>query len=193
MQPSEELRKSIRTERMRMAQVRKAFGAVLDQSPQDLPQTMDFYTACCNYLESALGRLQAQDQKIIELLTPLVPEDAHGDREILTQFQDGLDAIKVALHRLTEGLARYRQTAGQGQAAFEQEARAFLDVFINVLAARRHTSSHLEDQHFDAADWEAVAFASDGAKRREAELYSAVQRSAPEGVDPDRFQVGPPK
>jgi len=191
MQTIEQLRNSIMTERIRMSQVRKAFGAGLEHPPEG-PSALAFYTACCEYLQAALERLQAQDQRIIEILAPLVPAEAVEDRKILGQFQAGLDAIRVALDRLMHSLAAYQQSNGQDQESFQHEAHGFLDVFINVLAARRHTSSHLEEQHFDRDDWVAVAFASDVAKQREIDLFNAVKQSAPAQADPDLFRAGPP-
>jgi hypothetical protein len=191
MQSTEQLQESIGTERMRMSQVRKAFGAGLQHPPQ-APSALGFYTACCEYLQAALERLHAQDQRIIEILSPLVPTEATEDRKILGQFQAGLDAIRVALDRLMDSLATYQKSNGQGQCSFEAEAHKFLDVFINVLAARRHTSSHLEEQHFDRDDWASVAFASDVAKQREIDRFNAVKQFAPAEADPDLFRAGPP-
>ncbi|MEE8308696.1 MAG: hypothetical protein V3R81_15630 [Gammaproteobacteria bacterium] len=191
MSSIEAIRKSIMTERIRMSQVRKAFGAGLDGSPAPAA-ALAFYPPCCEYLQAALGRLHTQDQRIIELLTPLVPQDATQDLEILKQFQTGLDASQVALDRLMQVLAEYRASKDTAQLAFEDEARAFLEVFINVLGARRHTSSHLEDEHFDVSDWASVADINDDAKQLEQQLFAAVKAAAPEGADPDLFRAGPP-
>ncbi len=192
MQTIEQLRKSVMTERIRMSQVRKAFGAGLENPAVAGSPAMAFYASCLEYLNAALTRLHAQDQKIIAILSPLVPEDATDDRSILSEFQVGLDAIEVALNRLMQSLARYQQSEGKEQTFFEQEAHAFLDVFINVLAKRRHTSSHLEENHFDQNHWLAVAHVSDEAKQREQEMFAAVKQSAPPGADPDQFRAGPP-
>lgn len=191
MNSVETLRKSIMTERIRMSQVRKAFGAGLD-CPPDPSVALSFYPACCEYLQAALKRLHMQDQRIIELLTPLVPEHAVQDRQILDQFQAGLDASRVALDRLMQAVQAYRASNGTEQAVFEDEARAFLEVFINILGARRHTSSHLEEQHFDRDDWASVAHMSEAAQELEQQLFMAVKRVAPEGADPDLFRAGPP-
>ena len=191
MKSVESIRKSIMTERIRMSQVRKAFGAGLDKPPNP-SQAQHFYPACCEYLESALVRLHDQDQRIIELLTPLIPDTAPEDQEILTQFQSSLDASRVALERLMAALADYRASDGSGQDSFEKEARAFLEVFFNILGARRHTSSHLEEQHFSRDAWAYVADASETSKQREQQLFAAVKAAAPEGADPDLFTAGPP-
>jgi hypothetical protein len=191
MHSIEAIRKSIMTERIRMSQVRKAFGAGLDGTPP-APIALAFYPPCCKYLQAALGRLHTQDQRIIVLLTPLVPQDATQDLEILNQFQTSLDASQVALDQLMQALADYRASKGTAQLAFEDEARAFLEVFIHVLGARRHTSSHLEDEHFDLSDWASLADINDDAKQLEQQLFAAVKTAAPEGADPDLFRAGPP-
>lgn len=192
MNSGQAIRQSIMTERIRMSKVRQAFGAGLDGSLAPAV-AVSFYPPCCEYLQAALGRLHTQDQRIIELLTPVVPADAEQDREILNQFQTGLDTSRAALGRLMQALAAYRASQGAAQAAFENEARAFLEVFINVLGARRHTSSHLEDEHFNDDDWASVADVSEAAKELEQQLFAAVKTAAPEGADPDLFRAGPPK
>lgn len=186
-----DIRKSIMTERIRMSQVRQAFGAGLDSSLTP-PNALRFYPPCCEYLQAALDRLHSQDQRIIELLEPRVPHDAAQDRQILGEFQGGLDASRTALDRLMQALEAYRASNGAAQAAFEDEARAFLEVFINVLGARRHTSSHLEEEHFDRDDWSAVADISVAATQREQQLFAAVKAAAPANADPDLFRAGPP-
>lgn len=191
MKSVENIRESIMTERIRMSQVRKAFGAGLD-TPPDPSQAQHFYPACCEYLQAALVRLHDQDQRIIELLTPLVPVTAHADQEILTQFQSSLDASRVALERLMAALASYRTSNSSGQVSFEKEGRAFLEVFINILGARRHASSHLEEQHFSRNDWDYVADTSEASTQLEQQLFAAVKATAPEGADPDLFTAGPP-
>ena len=190
MYSEHDIRRAIMGECIRMTQILQEFGAALEQPPP--PQiALPFYSACVEYLRASLERLHMQDQRIIDLLTPLVPADAAEDQKILGQFQTGLDASQKAVGDLLAALETYRQSEGSHQQAFENQARAFLDVFINILGARRHTSSHLEETHFTRDDWADVAMLSDAASEYERQCFDAVKQSAPPGADPDSFRAGP--
>ena len=78
------------------------------------------------------------------------------------------------------------------QPAFEAAARRFMDVFLNILAARRHSSQHLEEQHFNLTDWEEVAGVTTDSQAAERALFQTVCAVAPPGLSPEDFQVGPP-
>ena len=143
-------------------------------------------------MHAALERLHAQDQRIIDLLDPLVPKTDEANRQILASFDRGLSRSRVALDRLMLALENYQLAGPDGQGQFEEEARAFLEVFINVLAARRHTSSHLEEQHFSHQDWVFVADSTEQSRQRERELFQQVKQTAPSNADPDSFTSGPP-
>jgi hypothetical protein len=182
-------RRQIMSERMRMAQVRKPFGLALDAARQDDPRA--FYVACARYLEHALNRLHAQDQRIIDKLTARVDADDQDSRSLLADFDASLAASRSALKELLQALADFEQTQID-QPAFEAAARRFMDVFLNILAARRHSSQHLEEQHFNLTDWEEVAGVTTDSQAAERALFQTVCAVAPPGLSPEDFQVGPP-
>lgn len=188
----EAARNHIMRERVRMSQVRQSLGKGLDGAIAQASEPHEFYAACSRYLHAALERLHSQDQRIIDLLDPVVDKNDEPNRQILASFDRGLSRSRVALDRLMLALENYQLTGPDGQRQFEAEARAFLDVFINVLAARRHSSSHLEEQHFTEQDWTFVADLSSEADEREETLFNQVKRFAPAGADPDEFRAGPP-
>jgi hypothetical protein len=182
-------RRQIMSERMRMAQVRKPFGLALDAARQDDPRA--FYVACARYLEHALNRLHAQDQRIIDKLTARVDADDQDSRSLLADFDASLAASRSALKELLQALADFEQTQID-QPAFEAATRRFMDVFLNILAARRHSSQHLEEQHFNLTDWEEVAGVTTDSQAAERALFQTVCAVAPPGLSPEDFQVGPP-
>ncbi len=185
-------RKAIMAERIRMSQVRQSFGKCLDGAIAEANDPLQCYAAASQYLNAALERLHTQDQRIIDLLDPLVDTNDAPNRQILASFDRGLSQSRVALDRLMLALENYQLEGAAGQGQFEAEARAFLQVFIEVLAARRHSSSHLEEQHFTEQDWVFVADCSAEAEQREKTLFSRVKETAPASADPDSFRVGPP-
>ena len=176
-------------ERMRMAQVRKAFGQALAAArPEDLKA---FYVACTRYLEHALNRLHAQDQRIIEKLTPHVAPQDSSNQELLRDFDGSLKTSREALGDLLVALQAY-ETGQSDQSTYQDAALRFMDVFLNILAARRHSSQHLEDEHFKLKDWEEVANVTDASLAAERELFERVCATAPAGGSPEAFHVGPP-
>ncbi len=182
-------RRQIMTERMRMAQVRKPFGLALDAERQD--DLRAFYVACARYLEHALNRLHAQDQRIIDKLTARVDANDQDSRSLLADFDASLAASRSALEKLLQALADFEQ-AQIDQPAFEAAARSFMDVFLNILAARRHSSQHLEEEHFNLKDWEETAGVTADSQAAERALFQTVCAVAPPGLSPEDFQVGPP-
>ena len=77
-------------ERINMSKVRKSLGACLDASLLSDGQAEPYYRAAVHYLQSALERLHSQDQRIIDLLDPVVPKSDEADRQILASFDRGL-------------------------------------------------------------------------------------------------------
>ena len=183
MQP----RAEIARERRRQIQVRKAFEAGLA-----LPGAADlteFYLACGEYLVFSMDRLHEQDQQIHDLLKRRIPveeAEAHARLDELgrrqAQSRTLMDGFRTALGRL--------QTAGrQGLAAFEQAARRFTTSFTALLAPRRNPFEQHTDALFGDEDWVMIAGVREDSLAREAELFIAVQRSAPSGVDPEQMTV----
>lgn len=185
-------RRQIMTERMRMAQVRKAFGQALEQSGDQPANLKAFYGACSRYLQAALDRLHAQDQRIIDKLSPLIAPDDADSQELLAGFDNSLRSSRGALKELMDALDAYEGSDVASQQTFEQAARRFMDVFLNILAARRHSSQHLEEEHFDDADWVEVAGVTDQSLATERALFQAACDTAPAGLSPEAFSVGPP-
>jgi len=185
-------RRQIMTERMRMAQVRKAFGAALKNQAYENGDLKTFYVACTRYLEMALNRLHAQDQRIVDMLRARVAADDEASQKLLTDFDSSLRASRKALGDLLQALEQYEHKARTSTQDYETAAHRFMDVFLNILAARRHSSQHLEETHFDVSDWETVAGVTPRSLARERELFSQTCQTAPPDLNPESFQTGPP-
>ena len=165
-----------------MSMVRRTLGAALDgEAAADDP--VPLYLACSDYLKHALDRLHAQDHRLWERLDPHAgPEDAVF-REKLDRLKERLGASEQAL----DGLVRARDALGARGASeregFEDEARRFLHVFLNVLSASRHSTLAEEEAKFADADWDYVADDTADAAADETRLFGEVEKAAPGFMD----------
>lgn len=172
----------VRQERMRMSMVRRTLGAALDgEAAADDPVAL--YLACSDYLKHALDRLHAQDHRLWERLDPHAgPEDAVF-REKLDRLKERLGASEQALDGLVSARDALRANGASERAGFEAQARRFLDVFLNVLAASRHSTLAEEEAKFADADWDYVADDTANAAEEETRLFGEVEKAAPGFMD----------
>jgi len=174
-------------ERRRQIQVRKAFeqGLVLDA---DQDGGVDrFLLACAKYLVVSLDRLDKQDQMISDFLRERAAE---GNAE-LTQQLDTLDERQVKcramMARFDNAQQTFRHDPREGGSAFRDRAADFVAEFNGMMAPRKNPLSPYTDKHFDMNDWAQIADWSDQAEAQEADLFAAVEREAPDGLDPNGF------
>ena len=173
---------SVRQERMRMSRVRRVLGMALEgEAPVEDP--IPVYLASADYLEHSLNRLHAQDHRLWERLDPHAGPDDLEFREKLDHLKARLAASENALAGLVQARDALRADGAPQRAAFEHEARSFLDVFLNILAASRHSTLAEEEEKFAKADWEYVADSTAAASARELRLFEQVEAAAPGVMD----------
>lgn len=172
----------VRQERMRMSMVRRTLGAALEgEAAADNP--LPVYLACSDYLKHALDRLHAQDHRLWERLDPHAgPEDAVF-RDKLDRLKQRLAASEQALGGLVGARDAVRARGASERKGFEDEARRFLDVFINILSASRHSTLAEEESQFVDADWDYVADNTADAAAEEGRLFGEVEKAAPGFMD----------
>ena len=181
----------VREERMRMSQVRRVLGQALEgQAAVEDP--VPLYLACADYLEHSLGRLHAQDHRLWERLDPYAGPDDAAFREKLDHLKARLAASELALAELLRARDALRAAGAPQRAAFEDEAHRFLEVFLNVLAASRHSTLAEEEAKFASADWDYVADNTAAAAARELQLFDEVENAAPGAMDALPPIVPPP-
>ncbi|MCY3817126.1 MAG: hypothetical protein OXG59_12655 [Gammaproteobacteria bacterium] len=168
----------VRQERMRMSMVRRTLGAALDgDAAADNP--VPVYLACSDYLKHALDRLHAQDHRLWERLDPHAgPEDAVF-RDKLDRLKERLAASEQALAGLVSARDALRADGAPVRGDFEDEARRFLDVFLNILSASRHSTLAEEEAKFADSDWDYVADNTADAAAEEVRLFGEVENAAP--------------
>jgi len=178
-------RAEIARERRRQMQVRKAFEAGLATPSWD--GRAAFCLACADYLKWSMDRLHDQDQIIHDLLSERIPaaeKDAHERLAVLNGRQQKSRELMATFMRAAEAL---RSAGRSGLAAFESAARQFTDTFKTLLQPRKNPFFKHTDVLFTDADWERIAGVTTASIAEEQELFGAVQKTAPAGIDPDKF------
>ena len=172
----------VREERMRMSKVRRVLGVALDGEAA-VEDPIPAYLACADYLKHSLDRLHAQDHRLWERLDPHAGPDDAVFREKLDHLKARLAASEQALAGLVQARDALRAAGAPQRAAFEDEARAFLHVFLNILSASRHSTLAEEEEKFAGSDWDYVADNTAQAAARELELFEQVENAAPGVID----------
>ena len=180
----------VREERMRMSRVRRVLGVVLD-GEAELDDPVPLYLACSDYLKHALDRLHAQDHRLWERLDPHAGPRDHEFRDKLDKLKARLSASEIALNGLVLARDSLRKRGGSERAGFEDEAYRFLDVFLNILAASRHSTLAEDEEKFASGDWDYVADNTAEAAAEELRLYEEVEKAAP-GIRDSLPPIAPP-
>ena len=184
-----ESRAAIGRERRRMIQIRSAFEAGVERATSAGSDLTEFYLACAAYIVCSMDRLHFQDQVIHDLLAERIPGDdteAHRRLAVLDERQNNSRALVEEFQFATDAL----RTAGRpGCEIFQAAAKHFIDTFNSTMEARRNPFESYTNQLFSDADWVDVAASSEAADEMEANLYNAVRRSAPDGIDPETMEV----
>ncbi len=182
----EDFQAHVSNERTHLSQVRRAFTAGLEIEAVD-PGLVNFYVVCCEYLEYSLNRLIAQDYILHDLLVPHIEATNQEYLDKLTKLEKGLQAMENAIKKLSTAKNNLITSGLYETHAFKEEARAFLDVFLNMLATNRHSTIDLESKVFTPKDWEKLAGVTEESIQMEEKLFLNTKLSAPEGCDPESF------
>ena len=129
----------VQKERIHLSQVRRAFTKGLEEEDVD-PGLINFYVACCDYLDCALNRLITQDHILHDLLVPHVEKDNQEYIAKLEKLTIGLNAMEEAIKKLNTAKEKLIKSGLYEVNDFKKEANAFLDVFLNMLASNRHST-----------------------------------------------------
>ena len=182
----EDFQEHVSKERTHLSQVRRAFTTGLEIEAVD-PGLVNFYVVCCEYLEYSLNRLIAQDNILHDLLIPHIEATNQEYLDKLTKLEKGLQAMENAIEKLTTAKNNLKKSGLYETQIFKEEARAFLDVFLNMLATNRHSTIDLESKVFTPKDWEKLAGVTEESIQMEEKLFLNTKLSAPERCDPESF------
>ena len=129
----EDFQEHVSKERTHLSQVRRAFTTGLEIEAVD-PGLVNFYVVCCEYLEYSLNRLIAQDNILHDLLIPHIEATNQEYLDKLTKLEKGLQAMENAIEKLTTAKNNLIKAGLYETQIIKEEASAFLDVLLNMLA-----------------------------------------------------------
>ncbi len=179
-------------ERRRLAQIRKSFAAVIEQTNAGAAPPLEFMCACVDYIKASLDRLHAQDQRIHDFLAPHASLSPDGPA-VLASLNHRLAASRVALDELTRGAEKFRAGGGKDWSAFGATIARFMDVYLNTLLKGHHSTMSMQEKVMGLDEWNTVAGVSNQALVVEAGQFALVKRLAPAGADPDSMAGGRPQ
>ncbi len=183
-------RQDIAWERRRQLQVRQALAAGLAGPRVAEDARVRFLLACADYLIFAMDRLHVQDQALGVLLRErLAPDDTEPLR-LLGAVNERLAMSRELVEWLRWAAGELRRDGPVALAVCEAGARRFTADFQGPAAAHRNPMAAWTTRLVTETDWMAIAGTTAASRAREAELYAAVQATAPAGADPETFAAG---
>lgn len=179
-------RAEIARERRRYIQVRKAFEAGLSSSQDVGPE---FYLACAAYMIFSMDRLHDQDQEIHDRLEARILAEDIEAHERLAELQKRQQQSRNLMTRFADSMEKLRGAGSGGLKTFEKEARDFTATFNSLMAPRKNPFHAHTDRLFSDSDWEIIAGVTDRSRATEGQLFDAVRRAAPPGINPEEMTV----
>ncbi len=176
-----ELRERIAGERRRLRTVRQKLSAAVAQGAQGNDQWLPFYIAVGDYMEAAMGRLHAQDEKMGDMIREKVERMDESVTTALGELHDRLSGNQVRLDALLQARDGLQQKATQGLDAFEAAAKEFTD-FIVANMGHHGATTDISAKLFSPADWEYMAGITPAEMAREVELFERVEAVTPDNL-----------
>jgi hypothetical protein len=172
------LREQVGHERQRLVLVRKALSASLAETTDHGQAYVPFYIAVGKYIESAMGRLHAQDERMSELIPERAPKMDDAVRSMLKDVHDRLDGSKKHLNALKEARQALESKGAAAVRTFEAAGKAYTD-YIATRMGHQARPSDMAAQLFSEADWTYMAGASEADIARENTLFESVRAALP--------------
>ena len=172
---------SLMGERGRLRTSHEMLKAALDTDTRE--DYSKFYIAVANYMEAGMGRLDAQDvrmlKRLVEKLGDATPEnqaiidEVHrrldGNRELLTKYLASRDALAADPDN------------DSARTDYESVSNAYIE-FIHNKMGHHAPSTDLARQLFTEDDWEEIADIDTEYFQREQNLYNELLDARPASV-----------
>ena len=149
----------------------------------------EFFLACSAYLVFSMDRLHHQDQVIHDLLKERISQEDTTAHEQLDTLNDRQQKSRELVETFQQVAKALSESGPDARAAFEQGALEFTSAFTSLMAPRKNPFQKYTDELFTDEDWQVIAAVSDESRSMETNLFSAVQVSSPEHIDPDAMTV----
>ena len=175
------LRESIGNERRRLRSVRQKLTAAAQMKASGDESFVPFYIAVTDYLETAMGRLHAQDIKMGDMIRDKSEQIDETVEKALGELDERLSGNQGHLKQLLDAGAKLRSEGKAGLEHFETVAKAYSD-YITANMGHHGATTDLARDLFNQDDWEFMAGITDEETHRESELYDLVTRATPQNV-----------
>lgn len=171
-------REQVGKERERLVLVRKALSASLEETTDHGQVYVPFYIAVSTYIETAMGRLHAQDTRMGELLPERAPQMDAAVKEMLKDVHERLDGSRKHLKALGDARQLLEAKGASAVQNFETVSRAYTD-YIRTRMGHQKRPSDLAASLFTEADWTYMAGATTQDIAREDQLFNEVRSALP--------------
>jgi hypothetical protein len=170
------LQERIAGERQRLRQVRQKLTAAVEQGAAGNADWVPFYLAVSEYMQAAMQRLHAQDDKMGDMIR----ERAEGEKaeRALAELHERLQGNRQRLDKMLAESKRLASEGAQNLQDFEAAARDFTD-FIVANMGHHGATTELAAKLFSTADWEFMAGITDEDMAREVALAEKVAATTP--------------
>lgn len=172
------LREQVGHERQRLVLVRKALSASLAETTEHGEAYVPFYIAVAKYIESAMGRLHAQDERMSELIPERAPNMDDAIRDMLKDVHERLEGSKKHLNAITAACQALESRGVAAIKTFEAAGKGYTD-YIASRMGHQARPSDMAAKLFTEADWTYMAGATDADIAREQKLFSDVRAALP--------------
>lgn len=175
MNELEFIRQQVSTERAHMGAARAAMAAAL-AADYPLAVLEPFARAAARYLVFVVRRFNRQDLEHCAILQPLIPAGDTTDHKTLADLAETLWMSSRAIEELALALE-------SPAAELLSACGNYNQFYRDVLVGRRHAIYHLFERHYGVAEWRRASFVDADSVLEERELFGAVGRALPTGIE----------
>ena len=157
----------------------KAALELEDRGPEFIP----FYIAAANYMEAGMGRLDAQDVKMLARLAEKLGDATPEEAEVVAEVHRRLDGNREHLQKFLA--CRDALVADPSDAVsiadFESISTAYID-YIHNRMGHHAPSTDMARQLFDESDWVEIADIDPAYFAGEEKIYVSMLAVRPDSV-----------
>ena len=140
---------------------------------------MPFYIAVGDYMEASMGRLQAQDIKMGDMIREKVHTVDDRVAEALAALHDRLTGLQERVDGMLAARDKLEPDSAAGLGEFENAARDLTDYIVANLGHQEGGATGLAGELFSTKDWEYMAGITDEDLAREMALFEKVNATTP--------------
>jgi hypothetical protein len=178
----EQLYERVAGERRRLRQVRQALTAATAQGAQGNPAYVPFYIAIADYFEAAMHRLHTQDVRMGEMLRARADMENPENRQAMAELDERLAGNQAHLANMLSARVALKKAGHNALPQFEDAGGAYARYIVENMG-HHPGSTNMAQALFNADDWAYMADVSVADQQRERQLYDAVFKLLPAGLE----------